>query len=312
MSSLNDQQRKLRSAEKSVVSVSPLSGSPAAHISSAKLWDKIEARLEALTKNLTNAIVSQLKTEINTMFNSLSERINKIESDFNAKVTSLEHEINERYSSINHSVFTCKNSVDNAISHCSSIDAFQDELSIIKSQMLENDNTQLKLQIDDLARRNIAGDIVLHGIPTTANENLADIFQQFCTKINMSPLTPIDIIRTEPMRNSPSSAIIVKLPHARSKTILLKKVAEYYKTNAKSITLNDLGFASNKFVRVYESLTKHNHALFRRANELRRNKSIHSVFTRSGRVFIKETAEKRPTCIVNMLSLESLCSGGSN
>lgn len=298
---MNEQQRKLRSAEK-------FSSSPAASSSSVKLWEKIETRLEALTKSLTDSILSQLKAEIKLMHNLLSERLSAIENDFKVKIKSVEKELNDRLSSINHSVFSCKSRIDNIEDHFCRVDVLENELSMVKTQMLDNDNTQLKLQIDAIARKYTAGDLVLHGIPFSLNENLTEIFEKFCTTINLTPVQPNHILRTKPVKNSTNGAIIVKLPHAQIKTNILKRAAEYYKTNSKPVTLCDLGFDSNKFVRAYESLTKHNHVLFRRANELRQQKCLHSVFTRNGRVFVKVTPEKKPVCIVDKLSLESLCS----
>lgn len=306
-------ERKLRSTEKNRGTGTPYSSSPAATSSSVKLWNKIETRLETLTKNLTESIVSQLKTEINIMHNILSERITAIENDFNAKIKSVEQEFNDRCSSINHIVFSCKSAVESLGTHLCRIDALENELPTIKAQVIENDNAKLKLQIDALARKNIAGDLVLHGIPFAPDENLPEIFSKLCSTLNLTTIKPNHILRTTPVKNSSSGgAIIVKLPHPQIKTNILRRMKEYYKQNKKSVALSDLGFGSNKFVRVYESLTKNDHTLFRRANELRQNNCLHSVFTRSGRVFVKKSPEEKPICILNMMSLESLHTGGSN
>lgn len=306
----NEQQRKLRSAEKSSISLAPRSESPATMLSSAKLWNKIESRFEELTKSITASVVSQLKTEFDSMFTTVLERMSAMESDFNTKLKLLERDFKERCTSFNTMVLNCQSSIDAVESHCTNIDALQNEFSMVRAQQFKSDNSQLKSQIDALARKNISGDLVLHGIPMTADENLNEIFKKFCATINVNSATPNFILRTKPLRNSTSSAVIVKLPHAQMKTHVLRKAAEYYKNNSKSVTLSDLGFTSTRFVRVYESLTKLNHALFRRANELRRNKCLHSVFTRSGRVYVKEAADKPPICIVDMLSLDSFRSDG--
>ena len=100
--------------------------------------------------------------------------------------------------------------------------------------------------------------------------------------------------------------VINILPHVTIKKQLLISAAIFYKTNKRSVSLADLGYNSNKFVRIYESLTKQNHFLFKRANEYRRNKYLHSVFTRDGRVFVKISHADQPLHINDIRSLESV------
>ena len=121
---------------------------------------------------------------------------------------------------------------------------------------------------------------------------------------------PINIIRTKPRNNSSSSAIIVKLPHAQDKINVLINAMAFYRQHSRAVSLNDLGYEGNKFVRVYESLTKNNHKIFRKANELRKNGFLHSVFTRRGRVYVRQTNDvnKKPICITGVNSLEVFCS----
>lgn len=306
MANKNEQQRKLRSTEKNIAPLSPYCSSPSASLSQAKLWETIETRLDSLKKDLTDSIISQLKTEIKALTISLSERISSIENEFKQKINALEQGFTKRYGTINNSVFTLQSRVDTVESHCNRLYEIENELLAVKSQITENNTTELQMQIDALARKNIAGDVVMHGIPISKDENLLEIFHKLCTKVNLPTVTPNSIIRTTPAKNSSCSAITIKLPHAQNKINLLKKMAEYYKTNSKLVTLNDLGFASNKFVRVYECLTKQNHAIFRKANELRSNHCLHSVFTRNGKVFVRELAGSTATYIPNILSLDCL------
>lgn len=304
----NEQQRRLRSAaEKTSCSVPPFSGSPATSSTPAKLWERIENRLDLLTKTISESIVAQIKTEIDVLHMSLSERIRAIENEFNAKIQAVEQKFNDRYSSFNHSLLACSSRITNLEVQCNNIDALQEQLALIQAQAYENDNTLLKHQIDAFERRNPAGVLVLQEIPYTKNENLTDIFQKLCTTLNQTSFKPVYIFRTKPVKKSSSSPVIVKLPHAQIKKQILIAAADYFKTNGRTVTLGDLGFDSNKFVRLYESLTKHNHSLFKKANELRRNKCLHSVFTRDGRVFVKETTTSKPLHINNTLSLGSIC-----
>ena len=317
-----EQQRKLRSMEKSSSSPSSHISSPVTNSATSKLWNKIELRLnkiETRLESISKTIVSQLKSEINTMNQTLSSRINNLELDvdektktltksfneqhnaltlrinnseldFDDKIKKLENTFNQRLGSFNHSLFTLGNRLDTLEQQGSRMDTHEEELSLVKAQMLEKDNTMLKMEIDALARNNISGDLVLHGIPIRNNENLRNIFDRFCSLINYVPSSPIHILRTKPKNSSTTtSAIIVKLPHAQDKVNVLKSATAYYKLNSKAVTLTDLGFEGNKFVRVYESLTRHNHSIYRKAIEFRKKGILHAVLTRQGRVYVRQT-----------------------
>ncbi|XP_055839363.1 uncharacterized protein LOC129907267 [Episyrphus balteatus] len=265
--------------------------------------NNLELDVDEKTKTLTKSF--------NEQHNTLTLRINNTELDFDDKIKKLENTFNQRLGSYNHSLFTLGNRLDTLEQQGSRMDTHEEELSFVKAQMLEKDNTMLKIQIDALARNNISGDLVLHGIPIRNNENLSNIFDRFCSLINYVPSPQIHILRTKPKNSSTTtSAIIVKLPHAQDKVNVLKNATAYYKLNSKAVTLTDLGFEGNKFVRVYESLTRHNHSIYRKAIEFRKKGILHAVFTRQGRVYVRHTndEQRQPLCITSVNSLEVLCS----
>lgn len=64
----------------------------------------------------------------------------------------------------------------------------------------------------------------------------------------------------------------------------------------------ELGFDSSRFVRAYESLTKDDHETYKKANMLRRQKRLHSVFSRNGKVFVKLSPTTEPPIYVQSIA----------
>lgn len=281
---LKNERRNLRSNQ---IGRSPLS-SPLVASSSSNIWEKIETRLNNLTITLTDTILSTLRKELSEITKTFDTRINEMEANFNSRIKSLEKDFNGKCEMTNKFMLDCETKL----------------AQIMETK--QNNTESITTQIDALARKSIAGDFVLHGIPFSENENLGEIFNKFCSTLGIDLLRPHYILRTKPKNILSHSAIIVRLPHENDKNYVLRKVSEFYKSTSRLVTLHDLGFVNkNSFVRVYECLTKLNHAVFRKANDMRKRKQVNSVYTRYGRVFVREDADKKPICVTSIAQLQS-------
>lgn len=144
-------------------------------------------------------------------------------------------------------------------------------------------------------------DLMVHGIPKSKEDNIRDILQTIGAKIGFSHVesTVLSTFRCKQFSEKPT--IIVKFSSSSARNIFYKHYKETLKT--KALALRDIGIPSDNRIIIQESLSRTNAALFRKAMELKRDQSIHAVFTYNGFVKITPTRDSTAVLITSIQQL---------
>lgn len=151
--------------------------------------------------------------------------------------------------------------------------------------------------------------VEVSGIPRQPRENCEEIILNIASKINVD-LKPEDIEACHRISPKPDAPIITKVVSRKTSASLLSKIA---KTNAKKITIADLGYempapSANSTGRVYinESLTSRNKNLLRLSKIKKRELDFKFVWSRNGAVFMRKDENAPIKKISYLEDLESL------
>jgi len=147
----------------------------------------------------------------------------------------------------------------------------------------------------------------IHGIPEEAYEKTEGVVLKVASALDV-PLTPQDIEISHKLRRKGAKPIIVKFMSHKIKTKLYKA-----STKLKNVNFSDLFPSSTAATRVasgkiylFENLTSYRRKIVNRANEMRNDGLILSVWTMDGKIFIKTSPEGRPTKINELEDLNYL------
>lgn len=144
--------------------------------------------------------------------------------------------------------------------------------------------------IDDLERQFLLPSLIIRGIPILQNENLYKHLGAIFNHVHFTPSDgTIDNVFRIPSKpnnkNKPrnTSAIVVRFSSIRQRTNFFVK---YLQT--KDLALKHLGMNGESRIFISECLTKRNAYILKEALPLKKNKIIHTVYTKNGRVFVRE------------------------
>lgn len=119
-------------------------------------------------------------------------------------------------------------------------------------------------------------------------------------KIGIPPTKSIFRLQNKNNKSKQFSAdavIIVKLMSPYDKNYFLKTLNEFRKINKCNLTLDMLGFDTNRPFYINENLTHSNYLILQDAIRLKRNNVIQSAYTFRGLVYVKRTTNDQPICI---------------
>lgn len=178
--------------------------------------------------------------------------------------------------------------------------------SVLCSQ-LEKEVFALQGKIYDIEREKLTADAILHGVPSQQNENLHMLYTALCASIDCTPAPlPKQIFRAKAKRNSQCPAIIVKFSSVADKIKVLKSVTYAYNKTKKTLCLHNLGMQSDSRVHLTESLSPANHAIYRKAFQLKHHKHLTSAFTRGGRVYVRVKPNEEAFLVDHIQRLDPL------
>ena len=147
----------------------------------------------------------------------------------------------------------------------------------------------------------------IHGIPEEAYETTEEVVLKLANALNV-PVNPQDIEISHKLGRKGAKPIIVKFVSHKVKTNLYKA-----RTKLKNVSFSSLFPASTAATRVasgkiylFENLTSYRKKIVNRANEMRKDGSILSVWTMDGKIFIKTSPEGRPIKISELEDLDYL------
>ena len=200
-----------------------------------------------------------------------------------------------------------KVSLEQRFSLIGTISTLISRVDTIESQLnskLYEQNTHilaLENQLTLMAKKEIASDMVLVGVPKLPNENLKSIFEDFCKTISCKPPLINQVFRAvkkesinvsnphnKTMKESPSP-IIIKLSSCFERDVVMKSSSNYRKMKNKELRLSDFGISSTQrdtSCYLNESLIKQYRLLLQSAIGLKRKQQLFSAYTNRGNVYI--------------------------
>ena len=162
----------------------------------------------------------------------------------------------------------------------------------------------LQDHLEQYTRKN---SLEIHGIPEEAYETTEEVVLKLANALNV-PVNPQDIEISHKLGRKGAKPIIVKFVSHKVKTNLYKA-----RTKLKNVSFSSLFPASTAATRVtsgkiylFENLTSYRKMIVNRANEMRKDGSILSVWTMDGKIFIKTSPEGRPIKISELEDLDYL------
>ena len=164
----------------------------------------------------------------------------------------------------------------------------------------------LQDHLEQYTRKN---SLEIHGIPEEAYETTEEVVLKLANALNV-PVNPQDIEISHKLGRKGAKSIIVKFVSHKVKTNLYKA-----RTKLKNVSFSSLFPASTAATRVasgkiylivFENLTSYRKKIVNRANEMRKDGSILSVWTMDGKIFIKTSPEGRPIKISELEDLDYL------
>ena len=163
----------------------------------------------------------------------------------------------------------------------------------------------LQDHLEQYTRKN---SLEIHGTPEQAYESTEEVVLKLANALEV-PVCQQDIeISHKLSRRKGFKPIIVKFVNHKTKTNLYKA-----RTKLKNVSFSSLFPASTAAARVasgkiylFESLTSYRKKIVNKANEMRNDGSILSVWTMDGKIFIKTSPEGRPIKINELDDLDYL------
>ena len=172
-----------------------------------------------------------------------------------------------------------------------------------------NEINELYGQQDNLEQYTRKNSLEIHGIPEEIYTSTEDVIIKLGEQLQV-PISPEDMDISHKLysgKNNPKS-IIMKFVSHKKKSQLYKK-----RTELKEISLADIfpGFsmaviAKSRGIFINENLTPYRKYIMKKANELKKDRMIQSVWTLDSKIFVKTSPEGSPIRIYCEDDLDNL------
>ena len=178
-----------------------------------------------------------------------------------------------------------------------------------KTEKQLNEINELYGQQDNLEQYTRKNSLEIHGIPEEIYTSTEDVIVKLGEQLQV-PISPEDMEISHKLysgKNNPKS-IIVKFVSHKKKSQLYKK-----RTELKEINLADIFpgssmavIAKSRGIFINENLTPYRKHIMKKANELKKDRMIQSVWTLDGKIFVKTSPEGSPISIYCEDDLDNL------
>lgn len=129
--------------------------------------------------------------------------------------------------------------------------------------------------------------LIVSGVPYTKDENLSIYFDTWCKQLGYTtaPLVDIRRLSKQPMDVGKSYKILLQF------AITNQRCDFYHKyLKERSLALDQIGFRSRDRIFINENLTTLARGIKAKALSARKDGKLHSVFSRNGEIFVKQSA----------------------
>lgn len=260
--------------------------------SNGSLADSVLAALKS-TENKIQLMEERIQERISGLYTQLSGEIASLERKFSVKLQESIESISVRVEKVESRC--CRLEEDSAV-----VIGISAELSKVREEL-----DKLK----EVKQSEHSSDAVIFGLPFSNEEKLSDIFDCICKTIEFTPPPIRNIFRTKRTTERPNSAVIVKFHSSFDRTRTLSAFSRYGKKNHSSVSLKSVGFDSDNTISIFESLSVDNRKILQAAIKLRKQKKLHSAFSRRGGVFVRMSANSEPIAVTNNSELSDLVGG---
>ena len=163
---------------------------------------------------------------------------------------------------------------------------------------------ELQVRLEKYRRKN---SLKIHGVPESAYAMTEEVVLKLAEALEVL-ITPQDVQISHKLKRKGNKPIIVKFTHHKIKSNIYKS-----RTKLKNIKVSNLFPGANAATRAagdrifwHKNLTSYGKKIVSRANEMRRDEVLQSVWTLDGKVYVKTSPEGRPIKINDLEDLESL------
>lgn len=264
-----------------------------------EMLKNINAQNEGLKLQL-DAQQKEMKENASQLSKEIEDSRNMLKTEMTQLVDNMRLEFKAEIDNMNNKIDT-------------SATATADNMNVMNEKFNGLDS-KIKFIENDFERISHLNELKLIGIPTIANENLADTFTKLANVIGYDTTNPSNIPATTRMitRNKITNEM------ALAPTIILKFAANHMKEAfyslylrllpKKKLSAKDLGFTVENRIIIGENLSQHNHELFIAASNMKRDKKLSQVFTVNGIVNVKMQKGGKTHEIRHKQQLETLTS----
>lgn len=204
----------------------------------------------------------------------------------------------------NTEIATLKTSLANITKQCVDIES---ELTSAKKTVNEQEEEiaelyELQDSLEQYTRKN---SLEIHGIPENAYTTTEEVVLKLAEALNV-PVNPHDIEISHKLKRKSNKPIIVKFVSHKVKTNLYRARTKLKNVSVSSLfpSLSAAGRAGSNRIYLNENLTSYRRKIVNRANAMRNDGLLLSVWTMDGKIYVKTSPEGRPTQINELEDLE--------
>ena len=204
----------------------------------------------------------------------------------------------------NTEIATLKTSLANITKQCVDIES---ELTSAKKTVNEQEEEiaelyELQDSLEQYTRKN---SLEIHGIPENAYTTTEEVVLKLAEALNV-PVNPHDIEISHKLKRKSNKPIIVKFVSHKVKTNLYRARTKLKNVSVSSLfpSLSAAGRAGSNRIYLNENLTSYRRKIVNRANAMRNDGLLLSVWTMDGEIYVKTSPEGRPTQINELEDLE--------
>ena len=172
-----------------------------------------------------------------------------------------------------------------------------------KVTALEKDIEAAHAATNDLEQYGRRSMLEIAGIPRTSEENTEQLVINLCSKLNLE-VSPKDIEAAHRTSTKESANIIVMFTNRKLRNLVLSK-----RSQLRKVTTHDLGLITERSaskIFINESLTRRNKELFGAALKIRKDQHYKYIWTRNGKIFLRQTDGSRVINIASESDLQKL------
>lgn len=206
----------------------------------------------------------------------------------------------------NHEIANLKASLKKITKQCGNA---EHELAAARKRVNEQQDEiyelyELQDNLEQYTRKN---SLEIHGVPESAYSTTEEVVLKLAQALEV-PITPKDIEISHKLKRKGNKPIIVKFANHKVKSSIYKS-----RTKLKHIKVSNLfpnataaTRAAGDHISLHENLTSYRKKIVNRANEMRRDGLLLSVWTLDGKVYVKTSPEGRPMKINDLEDLEHI------